>query len=267
METILAKIVNRKKQRLKELKENSIYDFDFTISNFEKNIDFSIKKPNFYNAMKKEGLSIIGEVKKASPSKGIIRESFNPIEIAKEYNNIVDAMSILTEENFFMGKAEYLKDISNNVDIPLLRKDFIIDPIQIYEAKYLGASAILLIVSILSDDEIKNFYSLAKELELDCLVEIHNLKELNRALNIDVDIIGINNRNLKDFSVSLNTTLELSQYIEKNKILISESGIFDKNDIKHLKKGNIDGILVGESFMKSSNINHLAKSFKKAFEE
>ncbi|MBZ4683617.1 MAG: indole-3-glycerol phosphate synthase [Fusobacteriaceae bacterium] len=267
MDTILEKIVNRKKQRLEELTKNSIYDFQFTIADFEKNIDFSIKKPSFYDAMKKDGLSIIGEVKKASPSKGIIREIFNPIEIANEYNDIVDAMSVLTEEDFFMGKAKYLKEISKNVDIPLLRKDFIIDPIQIYEAKYLGTSAILLIMSILSDKEVKEFYSLAKNLELDCLVETHNLQELNRALDIDVDIIGVNNRNLKDFSVSLDTTIELSKYISKDKILISESGIFNENDIKYLKEANIDGILVGESFMRSDNINSLAKSFKKAFEE
>lgn len=260
MEDILVKIVNRKKERIAELGEN------YTVEFFKEKIDFSKEVPSFYEAMKKDGLSIIGEVKKASPSKGIIREEFVPVEIAKQYDTAVDAMSVLTEEHFFLGKPEYLKEIAENVTIPLLRKDFIIDPVQIYEAKYLGASCILLITGILSLEELKEFLTLTKELGLDALVETHTEEEVKKALEAGAEIIGVNNRNLKTFDVSLDTTLELSKLIPEDKILISESGIFNAEDIKYLKQANINGILVGESFMRSADINDLAKEFKTAFE-
>lgn len=260
MEDILVKIVNKKKERIAELGENYTVDF------FKSKTDYTKKVPSFYEAMKKDGLSIIGEVKKASPSKGIIREKFIPVEIAKEYDQAVDAMSVLTEEHFFLGKPEYLKEIAENTNIPLLRKDFIINPVQIYEAKYLGASCVLLITSILSLEKLKEFLALTKELGLDALVETHTEEEVKKALEAGADIIGVNNRNLKTFDVSLETTVKLSKLIPKNKILISESGIFNAEDIKYLKQANINGILVGESFMRSTDINKLAKDFKVAFE-
>lgn len=256
---ILDKIVKRKKERIKELGKN------YTVEFFKEKIDSEKKIPSFYQAMKKDGLSIIGEVKKASPSKGIIREDFNPVEIGKTYNTVVDAMSVLTEEDFFMGSPDYLKEIAKNVSIPLLRKDFIINPIQIYEARYLGASCILLIVAILELEKLKEFISLAKSLGMDALVETHTEEEVKIALKAGADIIGINNRNLKDFTIDLNTTIKLSKLIPNDKVIIGESGISTVEDIKALKEANINGILVGESFMRTDSIERKASEFKQAY--
>ncbi|HOQ16459.1 MAG: indole-3-glycerol phosphate synthase TrpC [Epulopiscium sp.] len=256
---ILNKIVERKKESLNQLKKKA------SIAYFERLTDKKEIPLSFYKAMEKPGLSIIGEVKKASPSKGIIRQEFNPVEIAKEYESSVDAISVLTEEEFFLGSPRYLKEIHGEVKLPLLRKDFIIDPIQIYEARALGASAVLLIAAILDDIQLREFISLTHSLDMDALVEVHDEDELERALNTNAVIIGINNRNLKDFSVDINTTIKLSREIPKDKLIISESGIFTGEDIMKLKKANIDGILVGESFMKSEDINKKAKEFKDAY--
>ncbi|NLJ87617.1 MAG: indole-3-glycerol phosphate synthase TrpC [Epulopiscium sp.] len=256
---ILNKIVERKKEALVELKKN------VNIAYFEELIDKKDIPLSFYKAMKKPRLSIIGEVKKASPSKGIIREDFNPVDIAKEYESSVDAISVLTEEEFFLGSPKYLKEIRKEVKLPLLRKDFIIDPIQIYEARALGASALLLIVAILDDSQLREFISLAHSLNMDVLIEVHDEVELERALNTNAVIIGINNRDLKTFNVDINTSINLSKNIPEDKLIISESGIFNKEDISKLKKANIDGVLVGESFMKSEDINKKAKEFRDAY--
>lgn len=223
-----------------------------------------IGKFRFYEAIKKDGLSIIGEVKKASPSKGIIIQDFDPIAIGKSYEGLADAVSVLTEEKYFLGSNEYLRQISK-LNIPTLKKDFIISSKEIVEAKELGASAILLIVGILTRDELKDFYTLAKYLEMDVLTEVHNEKELEIALDVDVDIIGINNRNLKNFSIDLNTTKQLAKFIprESGKLIVSESGIKTREDIEFLKEANIDGILVGESFMRAKNRKELIEEFKK----
>ncbi|MFK4784790.1 indole-3-glycerol phosphate synthase TrpC [Fusobacterium sp. MFO224] len=220
------------------------------------------KKMSFYKAIKKEGLSIIGEIKKASPSKGLIKKDFNPCDLAKKYNSCVEAISVLTEEEFFLGSDEYLKMVSKEVEIPVLCKDFILDKIQIYNAKALGASAILLIVNILSEKKLKEFYNLAKLIELDVLVEVHTREEIEMALKIGADIIGINNRDLKKFTTNIENTLELRKYIPKNVLVVSESGIKNKEDIKKLASAKVDGILVGESFMRADSLEGLAKDFK-----
>ncbi len=218
------------------------------------NIISSEPSDPFYRALSKKGLSFIAEVKKASPSKGLIVKDFNPTEIAKEYENInIDAISVLTEPHFFQGSTKILEQINQEVSTPLLRKDFIIDAFQIYEAKCIGASAILLICALLDRDKIETFYQIATSLNLDVLLEVHNKEELKVALGIDPKIIGINNRDLKTFKVDLSTTERLREYISANTIVVSESGYFNSSDVCRAKKANIDALLIGESFMRSKN--------------
>lgn len=251
---ILDRIVKIKKMRLKELNLN--------VKLLRENAEKLEAKSSFIDALQKSGLSIIGEVKKASPSKGLIKENFDPLELAIEYENCVDIVSVLTEENFFLGSTEYLKKITNKVGIPALRKDFIIDEAQIYESKILGASAILLIVAILDKKILKKFIEIAIKINMDVLVEVHTKEELDVALSVGAKIIGINNRDLNTFEVDLNTTLELAKLIPKDKVIISESGIKTEDDIKKLKKANIDGVLIGEVFMRCDDIGKLARKFK-----
>lgn len=257
---ILDDIINRKKLTLEESK----YTFNLL------NLYSKVQKDsiaNFRDAMLKDGLSIIGEVKKASPSRGIIKENFNPIEIAKQYEKAVDAISVLTEEHYFMGSANYLKDIHSEVKLPIIRKDFIISPLQIFEARELGASAVLLIAAVLNKKQIlKEFLNIIHGLDMYALVETHNENELELALESNAEIIGINNRNLNDFSEDINTTIKLSTIVPKDKIIISESSIHTVEDITILKQANINGILVGESFMKTDNIIKKAQEFKRAYE-
>lgn len=249
---ILDDIVAKKKQRLQTYNYISNTNTAYTAS--------------FYDSLKTEGLSIIGEIKKASPSKGLIKPNFSPVELAKQYEaSCVDAISVLTEEDFFLGSPKYLIDVHKEVKLPLLRKDFIIDKNQIIESKNIGASAILLIVSILTKFELKEFLEISNELGLDALVETHNETEIETALEADSKIIGINNRDLKTFKVDLNNTLRLRQLIPNNIVVVAESGINTIEDIKFIKQSNIDAILVGESFMKSDNIKLKAQEFKKAY--
>lgn len=256
---ILDKIVAQKKIDLEEFKKNN--DLEKL-----KELAFECpKKPSFKEALKKEGLSIIGELKKASPSKGIIVKDFRPMELLKEYEKIADCVSVLTEEKFFLGSPEYLKEASAKTNLPLLRKDFIIDEIQIYEAKILGASAILLICAILSVEEMKNFLDIAKTLNLDVLVESHNEEELQKALEAGAEIVGINNRNLSTFELTIDTTLNLLPLIPEGKIIVSESGFHTAEDINKIKGTRVDAILVGESFMRTENIVEKAREFRENF--
>lgn len=235
-------LVERKKEKsLEEIKKEALKILEI--------------KPSFKEALSKEGISIIGELKKASPSKGIICEDFKYLDFAKEYEkNKISAISCLTEPKYFMGSLEILNDVSNNVNTPILRKDFIIDPYQIYEAKVAGASAVLLIVSLLNLDELTELLNLAHSLNLDALVEVHSKEEALLALEAGADIIGINNRNLKDFTVDLNTTLQVAKSVPNDKILVSESGIHSKEDIEFLNNANINAVLIGEELM-SNNIS------------
>ena len=215
---------------------------------------------NFKKALNHNGISIIAEIKKSSPSKGIIAENFNPIEIGKIYEQIsIDAVSILTEKQFFNGNDLYIKMVKKVNNKPILRKDFIIDKYQVYQSKAIGADAILLITAILGD-KVKDFYNLAKGLGLECLTEVHNEKELEIALSTGCDIIGINNRNLNDFTVNLKTTQNLLNDIPENITVVSESGIKKAEDIQYLSSLGVDAVLVGETFMRNlNNITYIKK--------
>ena len=217
----------------------------------------------FKKSLAKEGLSIIGEFKKSSPSKGVIVSDFNLEEISKYYDNIgVDAFSVLTEEEFFLGNDRYLKFVKSKFAQPVLRKDFIVDLYQIYESKVIGADAVLLIVSILKD-KLKVYYEEAKKYNLDVLVEVHDKEELELALECNCDIIGINNRNLKTFTTTKNITKELIRYVPKDKIVISESGIKTIEDLIELRNIGVDGVLVGEMFMRNIKNNAFIENYKK----
>lgn len=249
---ILDDIVAKKKIRTdKRKKEIPIKELEKQALQKVKVEKESNYKNPFIGALKKKGLSVIGEFKKASPSKGVIVENFNIKEILNYYNYLgVDVFSILTEEDFFLGCDEYLKEIRRISHTPILRKDFVIDFYQIYEAKILGADGILLIVSVLGDS-LGEFYREAKRFGLEPLVEVHNKEELDLALKYDCEIIGINNRNLKTFDVALDTTKELIESIPKDKIIIAESGIMSIEDLKLMKEFGADAALVGELFMRN----------------
>ncbi len=198
------------------------------------------------------GLALIAEAKKASPSKGVICEDFRPVEIARRYEaGGAQCLSVLTDENFFQGHLDYLSQVRKAVGLPVLRKDFTIDQVQIQEARAHGADAILLIAAILSQSQMAEFLALARELGMDVLVEVHNERELERALAINSPLIGINNRNLNDFSVDLDTTLRLKKEIPAHIPVVSESGIRDGDDIRRLAEHDICAVLVGESLMRA----------------
>lgn len=197
-----------------------------------------------------EGISIIAEVKKASPSKGIICSDFDPVAIAQDYQEAgADAVSVLTDERFFQGSLEYLDKVRRAISLPILRKDFLIDHIQVDEASLWGADAILLIVAILDHVLLKELLDHARSMRLDCLVEVHEEKEAERAIEVGADLIGINNRNLKDFSVSLDTTIRVRQIIPYEIPVVSESGIRTGEDVMRLREHNITAVLIGESLV------------------
>ena len=255
---VLEQILEKRKEQLQREKDN-IEPQDMK----EMALNSKNKNHGFKEVLKKSGLSVISEVKKASPSKGVIAEDFRPVETAIAYEDAgAAAISCLTEEHYFKGGSKYFADIRAKVDIPMLRKDFIFDEYQIYEAKVLGADAILLIAAILSEEKIKEFYDLAKSLEIDCLIEVHNEKELKKVVACGCDIIGINNRNLKTFDVDLNTTSKLAPLIPYEAVLVSESGMKDENDMKNVKEQGAEAVLIGETFMRSDNIKETMKQLR-----
>lgn len=254
---ILDDIVADKKKRLVEHKR--------IISEDEMRIlalSSSRKSISFYDALAKSGLSIIGEFKKASPSMGVIDSKIELTDRIDHYNEAVDAISCLTEEDHFNGSIEYLKQIREMSNLPIIRKDFIIDEYQIYEAKIIGADAILLIAAILDNDTMKQFYELANRLELDVLLEVHSETEMERALKLNAKIIGVNNRNLKDFTIDLETTKRLSKMVNSDIVFVSESGVTKDEDIEFIKDCNVDALLIGRAFMESENPRQLAKDWK-----
>lgn len=207
---------------------------------------------SFKKAIGEKGLSVIAEVKKASPSKGLIQPDFDPVKIACEYEKAgAKAISCLTEEHYFQGSSKYLGAIRANVDIPILRKDFIFDEYQIYEAKAIGANAVLLIAALLTDDEFKPLYDLAHSLELDVLCEAHDEEEALRLVNMGCDIIGVNNRNLKTFEVDIENTKRLAALIPDETLLVCESGIKTNEHMKSALSWGADGVLIGETLMRS----------------
>lgn len=210
----------------------------------------------FYRALRtnvEQGLSaVIAEVKKASPSKGVIRADFHPAQIAESYKKGGAAcLSVLTDHDFFQGDEQYLLDARQQVSLPVLRKDFMVDPYQIYESRALGADCILLIVSALDDSLMRDLASLATELEMDVLTEVHDGHELERALRLKLPLIGINNRNLRTFETSLDTTIDLLSEIPEEHLVVTESGIHSKEDVALMRQNNVHTFLVGESFMRA----------------
>lgn len=217
----------------------------------------------FEEALSKKGLSIISEVKKASPSKGVIAEDFPYLEIAKTYEaSGADAISCLTEPDRFKGSDEYLKAIVKEVSIPVLRKDFTVDPYMIYQAKLMGASAVLLIAAILSDDELKEYFEIADTLGLSCLFEAHDAEEVERCLVAGARIVGVNNRNLKDFTVDINNSIRLRELVPEDVLFVSESGIESPADVQVLKDNGTDAVLIGEMLMRSDDKSGLIKAMK-----
>ncbi len=249
---ILDKIVLHKKIQLKNEKSK------LSIKRLKENMGkMQIPKPlDFSAALRKPGeVALIAEVKKASPSKGVMREKFDPVDIALQYyNGGADAISVLTEKEFFLGDDRYLSSIKREIPIPVLRKDFIIDQYQIYQARLIGADAILLIVSILRDDELLKFQEIAEDLGMWCLVEVHSESEMERAIKSEAKIIGINNRNLNNFETNLTTTERLMKMIPDDVIKVSESGIKDHHDIEYLKGLGVNAVLIGESLVRSVDI-------------
>lgn len=196
--------------------------------------------------------AVIAEIKKASPSKGLLRESFIPAEIAASYEiHGAACLSVLTDKDYFQGSEAYLKEARNACQLPVIRKDFIIDQYQVYEARAIGADCILLIVSALNDAQLMHLSDLALQLEMDVLVEVHDLEELERALLLNLPLIGINNRNLSTFETSLNTTLDLLARIPENHTVITESGIHSPADVALMREHHVNGFLVGEAFMRA----------------
>ncbi|SNR74660.1 indole-3-glycerol phosphate synthase TrpC [Desulfurobacterium atlanticum] len=254
---ILKKIVEFKKaeveKRKKEIKFEAV-----------KKIAETSETPfNFKKVFPNDRINIIAEVKKASPSKGVICKNFNYIEIAKAYEKGgAAAISVLTDVEFFKGSPLYLKEIAETVKLPVLRKDFIIDPFQIYAAKALGASSFLLIAAILDKQTLADFISLGRDLGMEPLVETHTEEEIRKSLDAGAAIVGINNRNLENFTVSLSTSIKLAPIIkDAGKICISESGIKSKEDIVKLKTAGVDGFLIGETLMRSSNPEEMLRKW------
>lgn len=248
--TILNEIAEYTKKRY--IEQEKVVPFE-EIKSKARKMDSNTGFP-FEKALAKEGLSYICEVKKASPSKGVIAEKFPYKEIAKDYEKAgASAISCLTEPKYFKGKNLYLEEISKEVSIPILRKDFTVCAYQIYEAKVIGASAILLICAILTEEEIKEYLNIATSLGLSALVEAHTEEEVKMALNCGAKIIGVNNRNLKDFTVDINNCINLRKLVPENILFVGESGIKTSTDIANLKKANVNAVLIGETLMRSED--------------
>ena len=251
---MLSEIVEKTKLRIQDEKKLKSFDeLKDEVLSLDINKDFIFKKN-----LQSDGISIIAEVKKASPSKGIITEDFDYINIAKDYEQSgASAISVLTEPYFFQGNDQYLAEIAKTVSIPVLRKDFVVDEYMIWQAKKLGASAVLLIVSILDIVTLKKY-----DLGLSAIVEVHDSSEIMTAMNVGAEIIGVNNRNLNDFSVNVENSINLRRCVGSDIVFISESGIKTKEDIIKLHENNVDAVLIGETLMKSDDKRSLIAEFK-----
>ncbi|RJP61252.1 MAG: indole-3-glycerol phosphate synthase TrpC [Ignavibacteriales bacterium] len=256
--TILDEIVEVKKEEVKKLRK------EFTLSRFSDFQFFESEPMSLHKRISSDkNLSIIAEIKKASPSKGIIRENFNHTDIAKIYfENEVSGISVLTDNNFFKGSIEYLNSIAKIKSAPLLRKDFIIDEYQVYEAKANGADVILLICEILSEEQVRELTHAANELNLEVLLELHSEEQLNKVDFEIHNIVGINNRNLKTFEVDINNSIDICKQIPRNVCVVAESGFSDKTSVDKVKNEKIDALLVGEHFMRAENISDELRKFK-----
>ncbi len=218
-----------------------------------------IEKPRgFYQALKSNAdakkPAIIAEIKKASPSKGVIREDFRPVDIAMDYAmNSATCLSVLTDKDYFQGSEVYLQLVHDRCPLPVIRKDFMVDPYQIHEARALGADCILLIVAALDDAQMQELASITAELGMDVLVEVHDAEEMQRALQLETKLVGVNNRNLRTFETSLQTTLELKDMLPEDRLLVTESGIHTKEDVQLMHENDIYTFLVGEAFMRAES--------------
>ncbi|MCK5698099.1 MAG: indole-3-glycerol phosphate synthase TrpC [Gammaproteobacteria bacterium] len=252
---ILVKILKRKREEVDALcAKKSLSLMMDELSQRKNESDFATR--GFVQAIEHKitagQLAVIAEIKKASPSKGLIRKHFIPADIAQSYQEGGAAcLSVLTDIDFFQGSDSYLQQAKNACELPVLRKDFVIDPYQIYEARLIGADAILLIVACLSDRQLSEFSALAQKLDLDVLVEVHDQQELERALQLSTRLIGINNRNLRTFETTLKTTIELLDMIPKDRIVVTESAIHLPEDVALMKEHQVNAFLVGESFMRA----------------
>jgi len=251
---VLKKIVAQKQMEVAAAKaatslvelESRITDLEDVPRGFERHLR---------DAVASNWTAIIAEVKKGSPSKGVIREDFDPLEIAGIYqDNGATCLSVLTDEQFFLGNLRYLALIREAVSLPLLRKDFICDPYQIYEARAAGADAILLIAAMLDLDQLREFQSVAQEVQLDVLLEVHDEDEMEKALKTDCTMIGVNNRNLRTFVTDLGTTGRLACMMPTDRLLVTESGIHNRDDINRLSADGAQAYLIGESMMREADI-------------
>lgn len=259
--TILKKIIARKFEEISERSEQA--NIETLIADIEKADD---QPRGFVNALVKkldDGQSaVIAEVKKASPSKGVIREDFHPAELAKSYEKGgAGCLSVLTDKDYFQGSEAYLKEARAACSLPVLRKDFMVDDYQIYESRAIGADCILLIAAALEKAKLHSLHDLATELGLDVLVEVHNRAELEMALELPTKLLGINNRNLHDFAVSLDTTYELLDLIPEDRVVVTESGIASPADVAAMRAHGVNSFLIGESFMRASDPGARLKEF------
>ncbi len=257
---ILDKIVEDKKIRLVEHKERISPGEMRRMAQEAPEVGAS-----FLEALAAPGISIIGEFKKGSPSLGKIDSRISLTERIDEYNRAVDAISCLTEEDHFFGCVDDLREIRGQSGLPILRKDFMIDEYQFYEAKVIGANAILLIAAILDDAQLRDFFQLTTQLGMDALFEAHNEREMERILNCGASIIGVNNRDLTDFTIRLETTKRLSHMVPDDRVFVAESGITEDKDIEFLAECHVDALLIGRAFMESENPLSLAKHWKEIY--
>ena len=249
---ILKKILNRKREEIAERSAGvNIQDLKARIQSlppargFTKAIETAIKQGN---------PAVIAEIKKASPSKGVIREDFDPVAIAQSYDKGgATCLSVLTDVDFFQGSDAYLQQVREACELPVIRKDFMIDAYQVYESRAMGADCILLIVAALDDAQLQELSSLATELAMDVLVEVHDEQELHRALTLNTTLIGINNRDLRTFEISLQTTIDLLPQIPKDRIVVTESAIHTPRDVTLMRQYNVNAFLVGEAFMRADD--------------
>ena len=259
MTNTLEKIIADKKNSVEKYKKS------FTIEDLKKRISSYKNYLNFKDKLKKNQISVIAEIKKASPSAGVIVENYDPKTIGKQYlNSGASCLSILTEENYFKGKLEHINEVKREVKLPVLCKDFFIDPYQVYLAKSFGADAILIILAAINEETAKKIYRVAEELNISTIVEVHTEEEAKKALVFKNAIIGINNRNLKTLDISINNTISIFETLKEHKgPIISESGIKNESDAKYIyEKTGIKNFLIGESLLKSDNPAELLKKFK-----
>jgi len=253
MHEVLSLILETKKKRINILRKNR----QAFLSLIKK-----VPAPvSFKNVIKKEGkISFIAEIKQASPLGGVLRKDFSHVELAETFKKLkANAISVVTEEDFFLGKINYIEDIKKRVKLPILRKDFILEEVQILESRAVGADAVLLIMGILNEEKLKNLYAFTRDLGMDALVEVHTEKELKKVLKMGVDIIGVNSRNLHTFKVNLERTKRILPFIPEDVVKVSESGIQTLKDVLLLKGLGVDAVLIGEALMRADNIEDKLK--------